>query len=344
MALRDTCKIGHPLTGNNVLWVKRPGGNHSRTCRMCRHQYERQLRAEARGKQPPTPRRRVGVSLTEKIIDRSVVRGDCRVWTGPVSYGMPQLRHEGVLLSVRPHLYERKNGAVPWSTIVKTTCGNDLCIAEAHWALGSRNARAILARTGPENVAKARASQIARQQQSAMRQNAATALMAHLPRLVKWIQTQWYSAPDPENVAMDALMAAYELSTNQDPPKDMWAFLMRSARNRLIDDHRHDRVTRICDVGDDVYISVSADLETTNPSVLCETQEQVECETRTVRQLLRRVREKEPSGYQVLLLQLDGHSLADIGKRLSLKSRTVERRLQAVRDLILPAERSRRIF
>jgi DNA-directed RNA polymerase specialized sigma24 family protein len=143
---------------------------------------------------------------------------------------------------------------------------------------------------------------------------------------------------------MDVLMAAYKLSTKGNPPRNMWTFLKQSARNRVIDDHRHRQVVQICNVTDDVYFSVPADSSTTDPSVLCETQERVEYEQRTIRRMLRRVREKEPSGYQVLLMQLDGHSLADIGTLLSMKSSAVDRRLRAVRDLILPAEHSRRIF
>ena len=344
MALRDVCKMGHPLTGRNVLWIKRPGGNHSRTCRRCRRQYERQLRAEERGELPATQRRRVGVDFDEKLRDRSFVRGSCRIWKGPVSYGMPQLRHEGVSRSVRPYLYEIKNGPLPWGLIVKTTCGEDLCIAEEHWMLHSRNTQAVLARTGPENAANARANRIARHHQSVVRQNAASALMEHLPRLVNWIQTRWSSAPDPENVAMDVLMKAYELSVRRGPPRDMWPFLRRSARNQIIDDYRRRKTENLHEVSEEIYASVRADVNATDPSLLYEAREQEELEHRTMRRMLRRVRSKEPGGYQVLLMQLEGCSLAEIGKRLSLKSRTVERRLQVVRDMIVPIDHCRRIF
>lgn len=63
--------------------------------------------------------------------------GDCFLWKRCTCNGHPAMRKDGKTKLVRRILWESKNGPIPNGGIIKTTCGDVLCINPEHFELTS---------------------------------------------------------------------------------------------------------------------------------------------------------------------------------------------------------------
>lgn len=66
------------------------------------------------------------------------VDGDCLVWTGAISNGHPSCKVNGRQSTVRRRQHELLHGPIPAGKVLRMTCGNKLCVRDAHCKVATR--------------------------------------------------------------------------------------------------------------------------------------------------------------------------------------------------------------
>ena len=135
----DMCKKGvHKMVGANRMPTMYADGVLRYACRACRYQYQNRRNALKRAGNWKS-KEDFGKTLAEKIEINSRREGECVIWMGTLDANrLPKCYYKdgnGTAQSVlvRSYLWQQRYGK-PFPRLhgTKTSCGNRLCIADAH--------------------------------------------------------------------------------------------------------------------------------------------------------------------------------------------------------------------
>lgn len=68
----------------------------------------------------------------ESLLERTVEEGDCRLWTGYLCNGVPQVHHQGKMVPVRRLMLALAGKNSTAAAFVACSCGNTSCVEPLH--------------------------------------------------------------------------------------------------------------------------------------------------------------------------------------------------------------------
>src|SRR5581483_7793091 len=204
------CNQGHPLSGSNVKIVRNSDGTSKRRCVTCERVSNREYQRRQRAKSPRAPVK----SFADILAQSTRIEGDCQLWTAKLDKGHPTLCQHKRYTRVRKILYVARYGFLKHRSDTAVTCGNVLCVNEAHIAGMQRELRAHKARIGER-------------------------IMQCWDEILRYAHRHSGKLCDAENIALAAVAATYERLLSSGPQiENLIGFLCAAVRNAIVDQAR----------------------------------------------------------------------------------------------------------
>ncbi len=304
--IKTQCAQGHPLSGSNVKIVRNADGTSKRRCVTCERashrEYQRRQRAKAL--RPPVK------SFADKLALSIRPEGDCHIWTARLDKGHPTICRRKRYTRVRKLLYVARFGPLKYVRDTAPTCGNKLCVNEAHIIGIQRELRLIGAR-----------------------------IMCSWDEIQRYARRQARDQYDSDDIAMAAVAATYEQLQRGAQIENVVGFMRSAVRNAIIDQARRFKLAPMTALSD-AHDTISSPADTTNPLLICEREEH---QRKTYASVMRRVGYRSQQAARVLKLRLRGLSAQQIGDKLGITVHTVERHMNTARRIALPPQQKERV-
>jgi len=338
--LRDRCKKGHPLKGDNLIVNTNADGAISRSCRKCRNEYMKEREHLKRRGLKPAPIRIDYPSLEAKINALTQVTDGCHIWTGRTTGGdahAPTVARKTERVSVRPWVCERAGRVIPpkHKCVMKPGC-HELCVREDHIEILSGSQ--IYARFQTREV-RDRARQTMVQKFGAGREEFVRSMFALRSTIAGYVRDkiQKKLAHEIEDIVQDSMLATYCAWLNGEAIANLKALLITTAINKMTDRARlvwNRKVNHLSNYiaprdADEEPVDVletrfEAPPEHNDPYLLLQ---RAEVDRLRMRILKERMREMSPKVRKCVLMKLDDCSQKEIAEKLGIAENTVEQHL-----------------